>query len=123
MYRTIIFVDFSALANYNPGQPSIVLDDEGVEWTRFELDRREPVSLDVIPLHVQQAFIAAEDRNFFNHPGISLRSILRSIFVNMYYRRKVQGASTITQQLVKLLFLIARKHLSEKLRTVSIAFG
>ena len=64
-------VDFSVLEYNNPGKPSIVLDDQGNEWTRFQRDRREPVFLDEIPKHVVQAFIAAEDHNFFNHHGIS----------------------------------------------------
>ncbi|HBR70794.1 TPA: hypothetical protein DIC20_00570 [Candidatus Dependentiae bacterium] len=109
-------VDFSVLANYNPGKPSILLDDTGKEWGRFELDRREPVELDKISMHVQMAFIAAEDRQFFNHAGIAWRSILRSLFVNLYHRRIVQGASTITQQLVKLLFFDCKKTFKRKIK-------
>lgn len=109
-------IDLSALANYNPGKASILLDDEGNEWGRFELDRRAFIPLDHIPLHVQQAFIAAEDRTFFSHNGLSWRSILRSIVVNMYHGRKVQGASTITQQLVRLLFFDSKKTFSRKIK-------
>jgi membrane peptidoglycan carboxypeptidase len=109
-------VDFSALANYNPGRPSIIFDDEGNEWARFELDKREPVLLEAIPFHVQQAFIAAEDRTFFSHAGISVRSIVRSLIVNVYHRRKAQGASTITQQLVKLLFFDCKKTFKRKIK-------
>lgn len=109
-------IDFSVLEHYDPGKPSIVLDDQGIEWTRFQLDRREPVSLDAIPSHLINAFIAAEDWNFFKHSGISWRGIARSIFVNLYYGRRMQGASTITQQLVKLLFLHSEKTFSRKLQ-------
>lgn len=109
-------VDFARLAYYNPGCASVVLDDEGNELARFELDRRAPIMLCDIPLHVQQAFITAEDRNFFTHPGISWRSIIRSLFVNMYHCRKMQGASTITQQLVKLLFFDCRKNFVRKIK-------
>ena len=56
-----------------------------------------------------QAFIAAEDWNFFHHAGISLKGIARSIFVNLSQGRKAQGASTITQQLVRLLFFSPEK--------------
>jgi penicillin-binding protein 1A len=109
-------VDFAVLADYTPNRASVVLDDEGSVLCRFELDRREFVPLGQIPLHVQQAFIAAEDHDFFNHPGISVRSIIRSLFVNFYHLRKVQGASTITQQLVKLLFLDSKKTFTRKIK-------
>lgn len=109
-------VDFSVLENYNPGKPSIVLDDQGVEWTRFQLDRREPATLDAVPQQLINAFVAAEDWNFFKHAGISWKGIIRSIFVNIYHGRRMQGASTITQQLVKLLFLNSQKVFSRKLQ-------
>jgi penicillin-binding protein 1A len=110
------FVDLSVLANYNPGKPSLLLDDEGKEWGRFELDRREMVDLSAIPHHVQMAFIAAEDHNFFYHSGIAWKSILRSTMVNLYHRKIVQGASTITQQLVKLLFFDCKKTFKRKIK-------
>lgn len=109
-------IDFSVLEHYDPGKPSIVLDDQGIEWTRFQLDRREPVALDAIPSHLINAFIAAEDWKFFQHSGISWKGIIRSIFVNIYYGSKMQGASTITQQLVKLLFLNSEKTFTRKLQ-------
>ncbi|TET06422.1 PBP1A family penicillin-binding protein [Candidatus Dependentiae bacterium] len=109
-------INFSVLENYNPGCPSIVLDDEGKEWTRFQLDRREPIKLEQMPDYLIQAFITAEDRDFFNHIGISFKGIIRSSFVNLYHRRIVQGASTITQQLVKLLFFDTQKTFKRKLK-------
>ncbi len=109
-------IDFSVLEHYNPGRPSIVLDDEGNEWTRFQLDRREPIKLEQMPPHLIQSFIAAEDWNFFHHAGISLKGIIRSIVVNVYHGRIVQGASTITQQLVKLLFFDSQKTFKRKIK-------
>lgn len=109
-------VNFSALEQYNPGMPTIVLDDQGKEWARFQLDRREPVPLSLMPDHVKNAFIAAEDWHFFDHCGISWRGVVRSVLVNMYYGRRAQGASTITQQLVRLLFFDAEKTFTRKLK-------
>ena len=109
-------VDFSSLAYYNPGSPSILLDDAGNEWGRFQLDKREPVSLAQLPQHLIDAFIASEDWQFYYHHGISYKGILRSIFVNIVYGCKMQGASTITQQLVKLMFFNAKKVFSRKLQ-------
>lgn len=97
-------IDFSILAQYDSARPSILYDDQGNEWGKFQLDRRDPVDGARLPQHVINAFIAAEDWHFFSHHGISWKGIIRSILVNLYYGRKVQGASTITQQLVKLLF-------------------
>lgn len=109
-------VDFSALERYHAGRPSLVLDDEGNEWTRFQLDRRDPIGYDQMPLHLVQAFIAAEDWKFFDHHGLSWKGIIRSLLVNLYYGRKVQGASTITQQLVRLLFFDAKKTFTRKIK-------
>lgn len=99
------WVDLSALERTSGHRPTIVLDDKGKEWTRFQLDRREPIPLAEVPKNLIQAFLATEDHAFFDHYGISLRGIARSIIVNFIKGRKVQGASTITQQLVRLLFL------------------
>ncbi len=122
VFGTLFFVihnntiNFSSLERYNAGRPSILLDDEGKEWARFQLDRREPIKLSQLPRQVIDAFIAAEDWDFFNHSGISWKGIIRSILVNTYYGRKVQGASTITQQLVKLLFFDSAKTFKRKIK-------
>jgi len=109
-------IDFAPLERYNSARPSIVLDDQGNEWARFALDHRKPITFAEVPEHVVQAFVAAEDWRFFTHYGVSLRGIVRSVLVNMYHGRRVQGASTITQQLVKLLFLEQQKTFERKLK-------
>ncbi len=110
------WVDLSPLEHYKTGYPSIVLDDEDKEWARFELDQRKPVSLADMPDHLIKAFLAAEDHDFFSHNGISMKGILRSLVVNILRRGKVQGASTITQQLVRLLFFDQKKTFSRKVK-------
>ena len=109
-------VDFSVLARYNQGRPSILYDDQGKEWERFQLDKRDPVSIKVMPNHLLQAFIAAEDWSFFSHNGLSWRGIVRSLLVNLAHGRIVQGASTITQQLVKMLFYDNRRTFKRKFK-------
>lgn len=109
-------IDFSALERYQSTHPSIVLDDEGLVWARFQLDRRDPIQYDQFPQHLINAFIAAEDWKFFSHHGLSFKGIVRSFFVNLYYGRKVQGASTITQQLVRLLFFDTQKTFVRKIK-------
>lgn len=109
-------IDFSVLENYDPGKPSIVLDDEDKEWARFQIDKRYPVMLSQMPNHLKYAFIAAEDWDFFIHRGISFKGIIRSSFKNLLHGRIVQGASTITQQLVKLLFFDSNKTFKRKIK-------
>ncbi len=109
-------VDFSVLARYDQGRPSILYDDQGKEWERFQLDKRDPVSIKQMPQHLIQAFVAAEDWSFFSHHGLSWRGIARSLVVNLKHGRIVQGASTITQQLVKMLFYDNRRTFKRKLK-------
>ncbi|MBN2267484.1 MAG: transglycosylase domain-containing protein [Candidatus Babeliaceae bacterium] len=109
-------IDLSSLEHYNPNRPSVVLDDQGIEFMRFQLDRREPIALSEMPNHLINAFIAAEDRQFFSHNGISLRSIIRSVLVNISRGRRAQGASTITQQLIKNLFFTPERSFTRKIK-------
>ncbi len=115
------WVDLSTLEHYNPGKPSILLDDEGREWGRFQLDKRDVIKLSAIPQHVIDAFLAAEDWNFFKHKGLSFKGILRSIVKNVTNVRKAEGASTITQQLVRLLYFNPQKSMSRKIKEQLIA--
>ncbi len=110
------FVDFSCLEYYNPAKATIVFDDEDNELVRFQIDKRDVISLSEMPQHLKQAFIAAEDHGFFKHSGISYKGIIRSFLVNIYHRKIVQGASTITQQLVKLMFFDSKKSFSRKIK-------
>lgn len=114
------------LSSYHPlksALPSIIVDVHGIEWARFQLDRRTPLAIKHIPKQVIDAFIAAEDWSFFNHSGISIKGIIRSILVNIYNGRAVQGASTITQQLVKLIFADLKKTVSRKIKEQIIAIA
>ncbi len=115
------WVDFSVLEHYNPGKPSILLDDQGNEWGRYELDKRQVRKLSQIPPCVIQAFVAAEDWQFFSHGGLSYKGIIRSSLVNLVNLRKAQGASTITQQLVRLLFFENRKSYLRKIKEQILA--
>lgn len=109
-------IDFSSLQQDTHAKPSILLDCHGKEWGRFQIDKRKYVLLESIPEHLIHAFLVTEDRSFFEHPGISFRGILRSLLVNLYSGKKVQGASTITQQLVRLLFFDAKKTMNRKIK-------
>lgn len=114
-------LNFSELETIK-SKPSLILDDEGKEISRFEFDKREPITFNKLPDTVLKAFIAAEDWNFFNHYGISIKGILRSVIVNICLRKKAQGASTITQQLARLMFLHSGKTVTRKIQEVFLAF-
>lgn len=109
-------IDFSALERYNAGKATVLLDCHGNEWARFALDKRKEIGIEDVPSHLIQAFLAAEDWDFYSHYGLSFKGILRSIAVNVYHGRVKQGASTITQQLVRLLFFNHRRTFSRKLK-------
>lgn len=109
-------VDFSQLFKYQESRYSVLLDDQGKEWARFQLDRRESIDYNRFPEHVIHAFLAAEDWHFFNHSGLSFKGIIRSVLINLYHGKKVQGGSTITQQLVKLLFFDSQKTFKRKIK-------
>lgn len=80
---------------------SIVYDMHGNEAFRYtSAENREYVSLDSIPIHLQNAFIAIEDERFYSHSGVDVRGIARAIQVTLFTDRR-EGGSTITQQLVK----------------------
>jgi len=74
-----------------------------------------------IPLHVKQATIALEDRDFYKHPGIDLSGIMRALFVDITSRRAAQGGSTITQQLVSNTILNKQKNLARKIKEAILA--
>lgn len=118
---TIPWVDFSVLETSTKGKPSVLIDDEGREWARFQIEHKQPIAFDRIPARVIHAFLAAEDRNFFSHGGLSLRGIIRSAAVNLLRGKKAQGASTITQQLVRLLFFDQQKTFRRKIKEQLIA--
>src|SRR3990167_6455186 len=115
-------INFSELVAYRTAKPTVVLDDAGKEWTRFYVERAMPVEFAALPPQLINAFVAAEDWRFFEHDGISFKGIVRSLLKNIYHGKRVQGASTITQQLVKVLFLNAKKTFSRKIKEQFYAF-
>jgi penicillin-binding protein 1A len=116
------WVDITTLSRIRQrGKPSILLDDEGKEWARFQSDQRELVALKDIPIQVRHAFLATEDRSFYHHTGISWYGIIRSCVKNIFSGRFAQGASTITQQLVRILFFTPHKTLLRKIKEQILA--
>ena len=107
-----------AEVEFSPRLTSYVYDANGDVLTRLYKENRVKVSIDQIPKHMQNAVVAAEDDSFYEHHGIDFPSIVRAILVDIRARAKVQGASTITQQLAKNAFLTQKKLWSRKLQEV-----
>jgi len=114
--------DLQRIEDYTPARTSIVLDREGRGIGEFYEERRRLVPIDEIPKHVQLAFVAAEDGSFFEHEGLDYRGILRAALANLRAGgAKSQGASTITQQMVKSLLLSPEKTYRRKIREMFLA--
>ncbi|KXG74204.1 transglycosylase domain-containing protein [Thermotalea metallivorans] len=95
---------------------SFIFDKEGNLIEKVESDiLRTPVEYSQIPEHLRNAIIAIEDRDFKKHNGISIKGIIRATWENLKARGPVQGASTITQQLAKNLYLSNEKKISRKI--------
>jgi penicillin-binding protein 1B len=86
-----------------------------------EMEDRVPVSLDAVPQHVVDAIIATEDKGFYSHEGISIRGIFRAIYTDLQSKALVAGGSTLTQQLVKNLYLSHERTFSRKGREALMA--
>ncbi|MBO4675571.1 MAG: transglycosylase domain-containing protein, partial [Elusimicrobiaceae bacterium] len=87
----------------------------------FSIEKRAVVPLEDIPVDLQNAVVAMEDRNFFQHPGFSIRGIFRALFNDLITGHAKQGASTLTQQLSRGVFLTQEKKLIRKIREVILA--
>jgi penicillin-binding protein 1A len=109
------------LADYNPPIVSQVIGDDGKLVGEFYLERRTVVAVNKIPRRLIQAFVAAEDSNFYQHRGLDYLGIARAAFHNVLSFRKKEGASTITQQVAKSMLLTPEKKYSRKLKEAILA--
>ena len=115
--------DFAPLKERNLNAYSIVYSEEDEVVGKFLMDNRIPVPYGRIPKQLVNAFVAAEDAEFFHHKGIDYKGIVRAMFKNLLAGRIVQGGSTITQQVTKTFFLTPKRSLLRKLKEVAYAFG
>ncbi|MCC2631983.1 MAG: putative Peptidoglycan glycosyltransferase, partial [Patescibacteria group bacterium] len=100
----------------------ILLDRNGQEFYRFYQARHlTPTPVSLIPPHVRNAIIAAEDKEFYSHPGYSLRAAAASLIANLRKGEYAYGGSTITQQLVKNSFLSTEKTYIRKYKEILLA--
>ena len=104
-------------------QPStMIIAENGNEIYNFGSVYSEVITLDELPPYVADAIISTEDRRFYSHFGFDIISFTRAMLVNLWHRRYVQGASTITQQVAKNLFLTSNKTIKRKVQELLLAF-
>jgi len=120
-YLMVSLPKVDRLADYRPPIVSQVFGDDGSLVGEFYLERRKVVEVNKIPRRLIQAFVAAEDANFYQHKGIDYLGIARAIVKNVIHMRKQQGASTITQQVAKSMLLTPEKKFSRKLKEAILA--
>ncbi|MDE2293370.1 MAG: transglycosylase domain-containing protein [Elusimicrobia bacterium] len=112
---------FEVLERYQPALSTHIYDDEDRSIAELSIERRKLLTLSEIPVDLQNAVLATEDARFFKHWGLSPRGILRAAVTDILAGRKVQGGSTLTQQLAKIIFLSPRRTFKRKLREAALA--
>jgi len=113
--------DIRGLADYRPPQVSRLVDVKGRVVAELFEEKRTLVDLARVPAHVRHAFLAAEDADFYNHPGMDWTGIARAMLKNLLQGRLAQGGSTITQQVAKNLVVGPERTMWRKVRELLVA--
>ena len=127
LYRDLVedLPDISRVGDYQPKQTSHVYSADGTlveRWTDDERIFRTVLAFDEIPQVMIHAILAAEDSEFYNHPGLDIRGLARAFVVNLRAGAIRQGGSTITQQVVKNLVLTPERSYRRKFQELILAY-
>ena len=117
--------DYKFLKNYKPPVSSKVYSGNGDLVADFSTEKRVFVPYSSIPQNVINAFLSAEDKNFFSHPGVDAKGVLRATInniQNILTSKRLEGASTITQQVAKNFLLTNEVSLNRKIKEAILAF-
>ena len=124
-YFSVGLPDYKKLANYQPPISSRVYSENSKLIAEYALEKRLFIPYESIPEKVINSFLSAEDKNFFNHPGIDAKGILRAIvknIKNISQNKRLEGASTITQQVAKNFLLTNEVSMKRKIKEAILAF-
>ena len=124
-YFSIGLPDYKKLSNYQPPISSRVYSADGKLIAEYAIQKRLFVPYDSIPKVVINSFLSAEDKNFFNHPGIDAKGIIRATInniKNISQNKRLEGASTITQQVAKNFLLNNEVSMKRKIKEAILAF-
>lgn len=111
----------SSLADYNPPIPSQILAKDGTVLTEIGREKRYVAKVDEIPKLIIDAFLSAEDDNFYEHKGVDYLGVIRAFIANLKAGKVVQGGSTITQQVAKSLLLSKERSITRKIKDFLLA--
>ena len=117
--------DYKYLKSYKPPVSSKLYSGNGMLVSDFSSEKRIFVPYDAISQTVINAFLSAEDKNFFEHPGVDAKGVIRAIKNNIFnfiYSRRLEGASTITQQVAKNFLLTNEVSIDRKIKEAILAF-
>ena len=117
--------DYKFLKNYKPSVSSKVYSGDGELVNAFSTEKRIFVPYQAIPKIVVNSFLSAEDKNFFYHPGVDAKGVLRAVInniSNVILSKRLEGASTITQQVAKNFLLTNEVSLNRKIKEAILAF-
>ena len=117
--------DYKFLKSYKPPVSSKVYSGDGFLVADFSREKRIFVPFTSIPKNVINAFLSAEDKNFFSHPGVDAKGVLRATInniKNILSSKRLEGASTITQQVAKNFLLTNEVSLNRKIKEAILAF-
>jgi len=117
--------DYKFLKNYKPPVSSKVYSGDGELVADFSKEKRIFVPFNSIPKNVINSFLSAEDKNFYSHPGVDAKGVLRAVvnnISNIVSSKRLEGASTITQQVAKNFLLTNEVSLNRKIKEAILAF-
>ncbi len=117
--------DYQFLKSYKPPVSSKVYSRNGELVADFSKEKRVFVPYNAIPKNVINSFLSAEDKNFFSHPGVDAKGVLRAVInniSNIMASKRLEGASTITQQVAKNFLLTNEVSLDRKIKEAILAF-
>ncbi len=117
--------DYEVLANYEPPVTTRLHASDGALMAEYARERRLYLPIQAIPDRVKAAFLSAEDKNFYQHPGIDVLSLFRAVATNVQNfgsGRRPVGASTITQQVAKNFLLTSDQTMERKVREMILSF-
>ncbi len=115
---------YESIINYKPNLSSRIYSSDGFLLKSYYTEERIFIPVDRIPENIKYAFLASEDKNFYNHYGIDIIAIFRAFLtniININSKKRVVGASTITQQVVKNLLLTNELSYSRKIKEIILA--
>ena len=124
-YFSIGLPDYKKLSNYQPPISSRVYSKDSRLIAEYALEKRLFIPFKSVPDKVINSFLSAEDKNFFSHPGIDAKGILRAVInniKNIAQNKRLEGASTITQQVAKNFLLTNEVSLKRKIKEAILAF-